>query len=94
MTLEEFSNLVAGKWIADNTFGNEYEPVECAGALPAGNGVYFVMRGPDQSIAIVSAVAFNREIIHMTREACQAECDRLNKPADTYDEAEDEEEAA
>lgn len=94
MTIDELSKLVAGKWIADNTFGDDYEPVECLGALVSGNSVNYVIGRPDQNLSVCSAIAFRNEIIYASKDACQAECDLLNKPADTYDEAEDEEEAA
>ena len=85
MTLEEFSKLVQGKWVADNTFSDGYEPVECLGALVSGDSVNYVIGGPDQNLSVCAAIAFRNEIFYATKDACQAECDRLNKP-DEYDE--------
>ena len=94
MTIDEFSKLVAGKWIASNEFADNYQPTECIGALACGDVVYYVLRGQGLTISLCRASGYESGLIHISRDACHVECDSLNGPSDEYDEAEDEEEAA
>lgn len=94
MTLEEFSNLVQGKWVAAKMSdgSDRYVPTLCHGVIEIGDTLASVVMFGSGTLSFARVSAYQTEFWHPNEASCQIECDRLNKPDDEYEEGADEEE--